>query len=547
MAAWRAREVAGYTVLPSSAGVVKLADARDSKSRVRKDVSVRFRPPAPPSSVRIPDVARRSEARSALPVSLLSTVRATDDRPVPATGVSWFSTLWVLAFSFHYLDRDGISLVPFLVALAAVPVLVWPASVRALGAFVAVSSLGIAYAMPAPANHLMLAGLAHLALALSAVWWRLHGRRIAAGDLLAVAAPGICGALLVAYGWAAFHKLNTDFFSPASCAGALIEGGAALWGRVIHLPLPIILLLAWMTIACELAIPVLLAMPRTRKWGLTLGVGFHLLLGTIGFADFSTFAFAAYVLFAAPVLDRITAPAARRRLALGLWALHLLCALTPRALPESLASQVPWPVLVAAAWMATVGVFMLPLLRAVFAAPADTPPRLATMQPVLLLVPLLALLNGLTPYLGVRTVANFSMFSNLRVEGGTNHLLPFVRHLRVSGMVDDLVEVREARSPEGPASSLLSIGGRDAVVRQFRWMPVEEGSGVRVPFTEVRRAVVEHRRAGVPLTLSYVREGQRVDLADATADPVLAAPLPWWSRWLTAFRAVAGDVQPCLW
>jgi hypothetical protein len=43
---------------------------------------------------------------------------------------------------------------------------------------------------------------------------------------------------------------------------------------------------------------------------------------------------------------------------------------------------------------------------------------------VLLVVPLLAVLNGLTPYLEVKTAASWNMYSNLAViEGDSNHLL----------------------------------------------------------------------------------------------------------------------------
>src|SRR6266704_2162953 len=58
------------------------------------------------------------------------------------------------------------------------------------------------------------------------------------------------------------------------------------------------------------------------------------------------------------------------------------------------------------------------------------------------LIPLIALGNGVTPYLGLKTVANYSMFSNLRTEGGqTNHLLIPAGQFFLAEYQTDLVRV----------------------------------------------------------------------------------------------------------
>ena len=62
----------------------------------------------------------------------------------------------------------------------------------------------------------------------------------------------------------------------------------------------------------------------------------------------------------------------------------------------------------------------------------------------LLVFPLVLALHGLTSYLGLRTAGNFTMFSNLRTEGGiSNHLFMPRRLVSLADYQEDLVEILE--------------------------------------------------------------------------------------------------------
>jgi hypothetical protein len=169
----------------------------------------------------------------------------------------------------------------------------------------------------------------------------------------------------------------------------------------------------------------------------------------------------------------------------------------------------------------------------------------------LLALPLLALLNGCTGYLGLRTVANYSMFSNLRTEAGqTNHWFASVLALERVGFSRDLVEVFDVQIPPRaqPRIAVRLHGGNYWLRRQSRWM--RETLPVRIPWIELRRSVLLWKDAGLrDVRLRYVRNGQVHLVPDATLDPVLTAPLPWWIRKFVAFRAVQPDTEPvrCRW
>ena len=138
---------------------------------------------------------------------------------------------------------------------------------------------------------------------------------------------------------------------------------------------------------------------------------------------------------------------------------------------------------------------------------------------VLLVFPLLVVLNGMSPYLGLRTVPTFSMFSNLRTEGGiTNHLFMPATALRVASYQEDLV-------------TILAV--EDDGLRRFARRP-------RRTFFDLQRIVQKMalEQGKTDIAISFRRGGRRVVLRNAERDPELMARNPWLQRKLLRFRAV---------
>jgi hypothetical protein len=62
-------------------------------------------------------------------------------------------------------------------------------------------------------------------------------------------------------------------------------------------------------------------------------------------------------------------------------------------------------------------------------------------------LPALVVLNGLSPYLGLKTETSWAMYSNLRTELPSNHVF-MPEWLKMAGYQEDLVEIVETSLPE---------------------------------------------------------------------------------------------------
>ena len=119
-------------------------------------------------------------------------------------------------------------------------------------------------------------------------------------------------------------------------------------------------------------------------------------------------------------------------------------------------------------------------------------------------------------YTGLRTQGTFTMFSNIRTEGGTtNHL--FLPRFSVFGY-QDLVTIVTSSEPR-----LQRLAGEGQVL----------------PFVEFRRNLV----ARPDVAVTYVRAGREVAMAHASDDRSLV-PLPFLERKLLTFRPVPGAGPP---
>jgi hypothetical protein len=362
--------------------------------------------------------------------------------------------------------------------------------------------------------------------------------------------------LLVVYFLAAFHKLNTSFMDPAvSCAGTLARSGLRLLGVQAVIPPAAIVGIAALTIAWEFSLFVLLMVPRLRRWGVLAGVVFHAALALARFYDFSTYALAIYLLLLpADVFRRVSWPDRWRTVALAAWIGHLGITLTARVLDTTVSpAGLTWEALRAVSWTIAIGSLLGPVLRVAFSngARQPVPPPWALRPAWLLVIPVVALVNGLTPYLGLKTVANYSMFSNLRTEEGqTNHLVPGVGRLEATSWLRDSVEIEALGLPRDPSGLTWLArlrGGNFWLSRQLRWL--SEEPPIRIPWMELRRAVLMWKEAGLQgIPIGYRRNGLERTIPDAIADAELSAPMPFWAQTLLAFRAIDGDAAVgCRW
>lgn len=333
------------------------------------------------------------------------------------------------------------------------------------------------------------------------------------------------------YFWVAFQKLNPQFFdSDVSCATY------QLWK--VAKALPVLPFPGWsvafsghISWVIETTLPILLLIPRTRRFGVLLAIAFHTTL-SVGFPAFQYLVMAYLALF---IPEQAWSRAASR-------------------ISQRANSLIPRVVSIGRkTWARTVLGLLLVVLAGEFFEMARTPgyirflrqqtyalgtlsifsgilifyiarlfregawqtcgllPLLPGVSSVLYLLPAVIFLQGLQPHLGFKAVQSFAMFSNLDTGNGqSNHFL-VPASWQVSGNLSKLVtihssnhpKVRSLGSQKNNRGTLLRIP-RPFRMKAHRWLD-SEASAPSIPWPELRPSYLELRRVVTRLSEAGVR------------------------------------------
>lgn len=391
-----------------------------------------------------------------------------------------FAGLWGWALLMHQatFDRWQYSPLGWALCALAIGLVLAPGSLPLLAATVLVNTAYAFQCLPDTANHLVFEGLIcagwSLALGAHGVRALLRGGGWRTVFCLSPEQPHplersrapLAAALLLVYWLSVLHKLNYDFVDPSTSCAAYMYRRVALalpflprapWAEQASI---------WGTLLAEAALPLLLLWRRTWQLGLIAALSFHLMLAfdpTPGIYSFTGLLFSLFVLvlpdpFVETALDRLEALVARvGRLPLlvarnaGLLLLGSLLAYGATrhdrwAFQPTFIVFLFWASLVVAGYLVTLFTLSQGLAEPDRVSGAS---RARLRGPAWLwVIPSLVLLNGLNPYLGLRTQLSFSMFSNLRTEGGISNHLFMPRLLSLGAYQEDLVEILTADDPD---------------------------------------------------------------------------------------------------
>jgi hypothetical protein len=388
-----------------------------------------------------------------------------------------------------------------------------------------------------------------------------------------MARPVLQATMVLVYTLSGFHKLNADFFNPdVSCvadmagylasmassqvlgipAGLVLVAGIGLVSSRllsasrIRPPLPVVLpiatvcltvftalltprlapgistlqgsatlAMAVVVIAWELAGGIFLAIPLLQAPMLAFSWMMHSTLALIGFAHFSALALSLLFTFVpAPYFDLLNS--------------RLRVPLIGRSVPRAYL-YVAVNVLAGTAdgphrWLIAgllFNVAALVLIWPLLSALVGQRPRPSWGGELLssrltrrwmFVFPALLLLHGLTPYLGLRTAGNFSMYSNLRTEGArSNHFLLAGNPLKLWDYQDDVVR-------------FVRIDGRL--------------QGKQLPVVEFRKRIYAWTKAGATIPMTFEYRGRNYSTGDIVNDPVWRTNARDWEMALMDFRVI---------
>lgn len=507
--------------------------------------------------------------------------------------------IWLLAaavFSHHFVCAGDALLItgpfmtgptdhlPLIAAFQLIPmglsvaVLFRPGNARLVFAFVSSNLLLIVLEGGTIVNHWIAEGMM-MALVLAifvSEWYRQ--RRFP--DSLEGFGEKCLGAIryfpIILFFWAAFHKINTDFFDPErSCAAEHYLNLGWLFGRLPN-PLWLRQILPYVTVFVEFGYALLLLVPRTRVLGVLLALPFHFAMSLNGWVMFGTMFIVFYACFAPHDFWRFAGRAWGPRLVRGYlsWlsaALYLgfaAISIAVLARPSIVADRAVIDKALAGLWGGTlfhfpprvvgvlaidvhsfvvgIGVVGFQLFLALiipcyaywyFArrkrarATAPGPAMGRARSPG---APVsgalrwcrgvtigLMIANGVMPYLGFRTAAVFSMFSNLKTEGGVSNHLVIPKSFQIWDEPDRLVRIRSLELPELPAHRTRSLYYLDRTRKL----------DARIVESEFRRHIYymcKEFADGPPIRISYEANGALVHEPDVCRnrslnhyDPVL--------------------------
>jgi hypothetical protein len=140
--------------------------------------------------------------------------------------------------------------------------------------------------------------------------------------------------------------------------------------------------------------------------------------------------------------------------------------------------------------------------------------------------PILVLINGISPYIGLKTQSSWSMFSNLRTEGGASNHLVIKHPYYLAGYQTDLVEIKDSSDPR---------------LKAFK------EKGYSITYFELKRYMsAKHSIDGDSGRIEYVRKGSGKSVSAPGDDPELFEPDNYLLRKLLSFRPVpSGKTGVC--
>lgn len=355
-----------------------------------------------------------------------------------------FTQLWGIAALFHMAHSsifdEKLNLA--LLTCAAIYSIFRP-SVPSLIALAVFQLIDAFIRMPFTTNHWIFTAFVNLTILQAFIYQSFKNKtyNIRGAAWMESFAPVVRWELITLYFFAAFHKLNSAFFDPStSCATDLLR--AQHLDALVTLTPEMMVANAYFTVLLEFLIPILLCIGSTRNIGIALGLFFHALLSYStynAFYDFSSMVFAVYFLFANPGLSlRVYEIASdlKRSLRKTLSQPSLLTMVAVTFIIVALAAAIIvgnqfinnfrgvhlyvfWT-----AYCILVGYALISYLRRKKSVIGNDELSFSLPHPMFVAIPIIVFLNGLSPYLGLKTENSYAMFSNLKTEGGsTNHYI----------------------------------------------------------------------------------------------------------------------------
>lgn len=455
-------------------------------------------------------------------------------RAAQANVLAVFAVTWAAANLFHVWGpsaRAGnvvsnattVGVTHVLIGVTAVIVLLRPRQLLPLVVLAALGPVSFWFEAPVVGSHWAVVAFVDIALLLTVATTR---NRVRVERQFVPVARWV---LLGFYSFAAFAKLNHAFFTPSvSCGTFYLDELAGSLGLTLHSQTAggWAHLVPFGVAGIELAIPILLLIRRTRHIGVVVGLVFH---GVIAldqshlFSDFSSVLVALFLLFLpATFADDVVAqfrrlPDERRELVRGIavvGSVVLLALLWYRRSDEVarvFADGIGW------AWVLYLGLILFLVVRFLLRtrpAPLSRPLAFGDGVPKwMAVVPVLVVLNALTPYTEIRTAYAFNMYSNLQTADGESNHFVFAKTVPLTDFQSD--QVRIVRSDD-PGLNQYAIEGFDVV------------------FLQLRDYLSRHPDAG----LTFVRDGVEHTVAHARDVPELVEPVPSWESKLFAFRSI---------
>lgn len=247
----------------------------------------------------------------------------------------------------------------------------------------------------------------------------------------------------IVYGFAFFHKLNFDFINPvSSCStkfvsdiGEYYPGFKPLQALSSYIPIS--------SIVIEGALATIYFLPRKlAPFAVAIGFIFHSFLAIHTgrhFFDFSSEMMTLLLLYIIPWQFVALPPKVIRWfIGIGFVAIYSLLLNASNAADLIAAFEIRIRL-----WVIFSVLISFYASRFVIHGVSEQEGNGVRIGKLNLTLILIALLNGLTPYLGLKTRSSFDMYSNLRVEGEVSNHYLIPSWLQLGIFTDDLVEVLE--------------------------------------------------------------------------------------------------------